>query len=287
MTTAAGPRTVHVEHCMGTVVSIDVRDPGDWTAAIADVVAGLHHADRVFSPYRPDSDLARMGRRELRLADADPAVAEVLELCARLGTATGGHFSARRDGRIDPTGLVKGWAVERASRRLRELGSEHHAVNGGGDIQLAGQPTPTRLWTVGVSDPQNRGRVLTTVSGRDFAVATSGTTERGTHITDPFTGRPVTHLAAATVTGPSLTRVDAYATAAFVMGPHALPWIDTLPGHAALLVDSEGHLRSSTAWQTPLGGSVETRTVLTATTHSSSPRSRQTPVTSPAAPRPR
>ena len=50
-------RTVHVEHCMGTVFSIDIRDPGDWTDAVADVVARLHHADRVFSTYRPDSDL--------------------------------------------------------------------------------------------------------------------------------------------------------------------------------------------------------------------------------------
>ena len=250
MTAGTATRSVHVEHCMGTVFSIDVRDPGDWTAAIVDVVAGLHHADRVFSPYRPNSDLCRLWRRELRLADADPAVAEVLELCARLGTATDGHFSARRDGRIDPTGLVKGWAVERASRRLRELGSAHHAVNGGGDVQLAGQPEPGRLWTVGIADPHDRGRVLGTVSGRDFAVATSGTAERGTHIADPFTGRPVTHLAAATVTGPSLTEVDAYATAAFVLGPYALPWIDGAPGHAALLVDPDGRQHASRAWPT-------------------------------------
>jgi thiamine biosynthesis lipoprotein len=255
MTTLTHPTVTggrHVEHCMGTVFSIDIRDPGDWTDAVADavadVVARLHHADRVFSPYRPDSDLNRLRRREIRLADADPDVAVVLGLCADLGTATAGHFSARRDGWIDPTGVVKGWAVEAASRRLREHGSANHAVNGGGDIQLAGLAAPGRLWTVGISDPHDRGRILTTVSGRDFAVATSGTAERGPHITDPFTGRPVTHLAAATVTGPALTEVDAYATAAFVLGRHALPWIDSRPGHAALLVDTDGHHHPSAAW---------------------------------------
>lgn len=269
MTTATetATRSRHVEHCMGTVFSIDIRDPGDWTDAIADIVARLHHADRVFSPYRPDSDLNRLQRREIRLADADPDLAVVLNLCADVETATAGHFSARRGARIDPTGLVKGWAVEAASRRLREHGSANHAVNGGGDIQLAGQPTPDRLWTVGISDPHHRGRILTTVSGRDLAVATSGTTERGTHITDPFTGRPVTHLAAATVTGPALTEVDAYATAAFVMGPHALPWIDTLPRYAALLVDPAGHHRSSTAWPVAAGGPLNRRTIPTATKH--------------------
>lgn len=254
MSIATVRRRVHVEHCMGTVVTVDVRDPGDWTAAIADVVGWLHRVDRVFSTYRPDSDVSRLRRREIRLADADPLVAEVLGRCADAESATGGHFSARRDGRIDPTGLVKGWAIEAASRRLRGHGSANHAVNGGGDLQLAGEPEPGRLWTVGIADPHDRGRVLATVSGRDFAVATSGTAERGTHIADPFTGRPVTHLASATVAGPSLSTVDAYATAAFVLGRHALSWIDGNPGHAALLVDPAGGLHASAAWPGPSGG---------------------------------
>lgn len=87
-----------------------------------------------------------------------------------------------------------------------------------------------------------------------MTVATSGTAERGAHLTDPFTGRPATALASATVTGPSLTRVDAYATAAFVLGRQALRWIDTLPGHAALLVDTAGGRHASTGWQSTRPG---------------------------------
>ncbi|HST64307.1 MAG TPA: FAD:protein FMN transferase [Mycobacteriales bacterium] len=243
--TATGARTVHVEHCMGTVFSIDVRDPGDWGDAIAAVVARLHHLDAVFSTYRPDSDISRLRRRELRLTDADPDVAVVLDLCAELQRETGGHFSALAAGRIDPTGLVKGWAVEEASRMLRAYGAGNHAVNGGGDVQLAGEAGPGREWTVGVVDPLDRGRILTTITGRDLAVATSGTAERGAHIVDPFTGRPVTHLAAATVTGPSLTRADAYATAAFVLGPAAIDWIATRPGYAVLLVRPDGSVQEA------------------------------------------
>lgn len=249
MTAPAAARHVHVEHCMGTAFSIDIRDPGDWASAIADVVAWLHRVDRIFSTYRADSDVSRLQRGELRLADADPDVATVLALCAEVEATTGGYFSGRRDGRIDPTGLVKGWAVQAASGRLRELGSANHAVNGGGDVQLAGQPDAGRLWTVGISDPHDRNRILDTVSGRDLAVATSGTSERGAHIADPFTGRPVRHLASATVVGPSLTTVDAYATAAFVMGTApALAWVDTLPRHAALLVDPDGRHHRSRRW---------------------------------------
>ena len=251
MTVMAGGATRHVEHCMGTVFSIDVRDAGDWAGAVIEVVAWLHHVDAVFSPFRADSDVSRLGRGELRLEDADPAVRTVLDLCADVTATTGGYFSALVGGRIDPTGLVKGWAVEEASALLRRHGSANHVVNGGGDVQAAGEAAAGRPWNVGVVDPNDRSRLLVTVSGRDLAVASSGIAERGAHVLDPFTGRPATTLAGATVVGPSLTRADAYATAAFVMGPDAARWIDGVPGYEALLVAPDGRRWTSRGWPAP------------------------------------
>ena len=249
MTTTALPRTVHVEHCMGTAFSIDVRDQGDWNEAIADVVGWLHQMDTVFSTYRPDSDINRIQRRELRVEDAHPEVGRVLDLCAQVQVATGGAFSAMPQGRLDPTGLVKGWAVERASLLLREHGSANHGVNGGGDLQLAGEAGPGRAWVVGIGDPQDRCRITTTVTGRDFAVATSGVAERGQHILDPFTARPAGVLASASVVGPSLTFADAYATAAFVLGRQAIGWIEDLEDYEVLLVDAAGATSVSRGWR--------------------------------------
>ena len=251
--TAAGstaPRTVHVEHCMGTAFTIDIRDPGSWDAAIAEVVGWLHRVDAVFSTYRADSDISRIQRGELTVANADPEVDAVLELCARAATATAGAFTAMPHGRLDPTGLVKGWAVERASRLLEARGAVNHAVNGGGDVQLAGGATPGRPWVVGISDPGNRSRILSTVTGRNFAVATSGIAERGSHIRDPFTGRPAVALASATVVGDRLSLADAYATAAFVLGQQAIRWIEEVDGYAALLVDPDGSISTSRDWRT-------------------------------------
>jgi FAD:protein FMN transferase len=248
MTTATRPRCVRVEHCMGTVFTVDVRDAGDWDHAIDDVVTRLHEVDAVFSTYRPDSDISRMGRGELSLRAAHPEVATVLDLSAQVQLETDGAFSAVTNRRLDPTGLVKGWAVERASRMLRERGSGNHAVNGGGDVQLAGEPAPGRPWTVGITDPHDSTKVLTTVSGRDFAVATSGTAERGAHILDPFTGRPSTGVASASVVGPSLTFADAYATAVFVKGDRGCRWIEGRPGYEALVVSADGTVTASTGW---------------------------------------
>ena len=246
-TTIDRRRTLHVEECMGTVFTIDIREPGTaWDEAVGDVVAWLHHVDAVFSTYRVTSDISRICRNELGLADADPLVAEVLELCVEVQRETGGYFSAMHSGRLDPTGLVKGWAIERASDLLRRHGSANHAVNGGGDIQFAGEPVPGEPWQAGIVDPVDSLRVLDVVRGRDFAVATSGTAERGAHLVNPFTALPVTELASVSVVGRSLTRVDAYATAAFAMGAHAQPWLESLPGYEGFVVAADGWGASST-----------------------------------------
>jgi thiamine biosynthesis lipoprotein len=77
--------------------------------------------------------------------------------------------------------VVKGWAVERASEILRAGGSRAHTVNGGGDLQLVGEPRPGRPWRIGVAHPLRPGALATVVTvGGDHAVATSGTPSAAT-----------------------------------------------------------------------------------------------------------
>lgn len=242
------PRTLHVEHSMGTVFTIDIRDGGAWAAAIADVCTWLHRVDRVFSTYRDDSEICRIQRGELAVADADPDVAVVLDECARLQRQTAGYFTAVYAAKLDPTGFVKGWAIERASAMLRAHGSRNHAVNGGGDVQAAGEAAPGQPWRIGITDPHGRARVRDVVSGRDFAVATSGVAERGAHIINPFSGVAATELASVTVVGPSLTIADVYATAAFAMGDNAVRWLQRQPAYDGLVVDADGHAHTTSGW---------------------------------------
>lgn len=221
--------------CMGTLFTVVVRDEIEIDAEIDEAFAGLRRVDELFSPYRPESDVSRMRRGELTLADADPLVGEVASLCEQLALETGGRFTAAWNGSFDPTGLVKGFAIERASDLLWAAGSRDHAVNGGGDVQTAGGP-----WRIGIADPRDRRRLLTVVEGFDFAIATSGTAERGAHIVDPTSGAPATELASVTVLGRSLARVDAYATAALALGRDAHDWLEAQPGHEALVVAADG-----------------------------------------------
>ncbi|MBN9621065.1 MAG: FAD:protein FMN transferase, partial [Actinobacteria bacterium] len=197
---------------MGTVFSIDVRSPGVEAAVLDDVIAWLHRVDETFSTYRPESEISRLGRGELRLSECSADVRHVLDRCAELREETGGYFDAHATGRLDPSGYVKGWAIERASERLLAAGAVNHCVNGGGDVQCVGQPAPDRDWTVGIADPVDATRTVAVVSGRRLAVATSGSAQRGGHIRDPNGHAPDDYLSI-TVVGDRLAEVDAEATA--------------------------------------------------------------------------
>ncbi|MDI5963352.1 FAD:protein FMN transferase [Streptantibioticus silvisoli] len=248
----------HVEHVMGTVFSFDVRPPyGDGVrAALDEAVALLHRVDAVFSTYRADSAISRLGRGEVTVADCGAEVARVLARCARARRETGGWFSHTAAGRLDPSGLVKGWAVERASDLLHAAGARNCCVNGGGDLQLRGEAAQGVPWRVGVAHPLEPGALLTVVEGRDLAVATSGTAERGAHITDPHTGRPATALASVTVTGRRLARTDVLATALFAMGDGARERAASFDGHEVLAVTAAGAVWHTAGFPGAVAGGV-------------------------------
>jgi len=239
-------RVRHAEHVMGTVVSFDVPVTARHDGSLDDAIEWLHWVDRVFSPYRADSDVSMLARAEVTTDSCAPEVAEVLAACAFVRDLSGGYFTSAPGGQFDPSGYVKGWAVERAAALLTRAGSADHLVNGGGDVQCAGGRGPDDPWRIGIADPLRPGGLAMVVEARDSAVATSGTAERGAHIIDPHTGRPATGLASLTVTGPSLALADAYATAAVAMGPdRASDWTESLEGYEAFAITDTGE-----TWQT-------------------------------------
>jgi FAD:protein FMN transferase len=221
-----------------------VRDP--WMDAVtAQVFAGLRRADTLFSTYRPDSDISRMARGEIGLDAAHPDVAEVARLCRIARERTDGWFDAEvplpGDGtRFDPSGLVKGWAAERAAGVLAAVPDHDFCLNAGGDVIAGCRRADTPPWRIGIEDPADRGRLIDVTSLHAGAVATSGTAARGAHIYDPRTGRPPSGLASVTLAGPSLLWADVYATAGFARGPGATDWLTGLPGWSALVVAADG-----------------------------------------------
>lgn len=235
MTVDGQPAMRRVEAVMGTTVSTDIQPPLVAPEVLDDVFEQLHDVDARFSTYKPDSEISRLMRGELLEEDASLDVRHVLAACDHLAIVTDGAFDARRhrpDGRLDPSGFVKGWAIEEAAWKIDAAGGRNYCINAGGDIVARGQADPGRPWRVGVRHPDRADRVAAVLAVSDRAVATSGAYERGEHITDPRTGRAATGLRSVTVVGPGLAFTDAYATAVYAMGLDGLGWLADHEGGA-------------------------------------------------------
>ena len=190
------------EMIMGLPFSVHLRHPFDPAAArraLDQVWSELRRYDRIFSTYRHDSDINRINRGDSTVADADPAVADVLDLAEQAAWRTRGCFDIHASGRLDPSGIVKGWAAERAVRPLYELAVDFYC-NAGGDV-LIHTTGPARPWRIGIEHPANPAALMTVLELSSGAVATSGSAHRGAHIWDPA-GRPAAGVTQATVLGP-------------------------------------------------------------------------------------
>ena len=252
---------------MGMPIGVDVRDPAVNPGALDRAFAWLHWIDATFSTYKPDSEISRLNRGDLALPDAHPAVRAVLARCAELREETGGYFDseaallaqwervgnvALRLGAVDPSGLVMGWAVERAARLLEQAGARHYSVNAGGDIRVRGRPSPASGWRIGIQHPTVRDKVAAVIEATNLAIATSGAYERGAHIVDPHTGRPPDGVLSVTIVGPDLAMADAYATAAYAMGREGPAWTARLValGYEAMTIRDDQTVLSTPAFPT-------------------------------------
>lgn len=238
-----------VEQVMGLPVTLAVRGRHartDLSRRGWDVVmAELTRIDALFSTYRPESPISRIGRGELRVDQGPVELAEVLELADAARRATDGAFDVWRTddtgARVfDPSGVVKGWALERAARALGPLEETGWCLSGGGDMLCSAGPSGFPAWRVGIENPRDPSGVISVVELRDGAIATSGTAHRGDHIRDARDGRAPVGVQSVTVIADSLTTADIEATCGFLMGAGALEWLRSRPIREALVVSADG-----------------------------------------------
>ena len=242
----------HVEQVMGTAISIELVDCDD-REVIDQLVAWFHEVDAVFSPYKVDSTISRIGRGELAPTDREVSddVREVLQRCGELCADTNGVFDvwslpSPNGTRFDPCGYVKGWSVHRATELLRGVDVLNFCINAGGDVAVGGSNVAGQPWRVGVRDPITQGAVVLTVLTKgSMAVATSGCYERGAHIVDPRSGHAVDNFASATVLGPNAADADAYATTLVIMGVAGLTWLERQHGYSGCLITHDRRVLST------------------------------------------
>lgn len=254
---SAVEKSLHVEHVMGMPITLAMRglhaEDRVGLAAWSDVMESLREVDRIFSTYRDDSEISLLGSGALARHAVSPMVDEVLALGERACVESSGAFDvwlpdAEGTKRLDPSGVVKGWAVERAARILEDLDGTDFCLSAGGDMVCRTRDLGSPGWRIGIEDPLDPTHLIAVVPVINGAVATSGTAHRGAHLVDARTGRAPVGIASVTVITESLTWADIDATAAYAQGPDAASWLSTRPDRTGLIVWADG---TTTTFSTP------------------------------------
>lgn len=227
---------------MGMPVAIEIVDPLVTDEIFETVFGYFTYIDETFSTYKNASEIMRINRGELDEADWSEDMKTVFALADEAKEKTNGYFDIQKpDGSYDPSGIVKGWAIQNAVAIIDEAGFKNFYVDAGGDIQTSGVNEDGLPWRVGIKNPFNEQEIVKTVwTETPKAIATSGTYIRGMHIYNPKTGTPADEIVSLTVIGNHICDVDLIATAAFAMGEEGIKFIEATPGFEGYAIGKDG-----------------------------------------------
>ncbi len=232
---------------MGMPVIVEIRDEEVRPELFDEVFAYFVAIDEKFSTYKETSEISAINRREVTPADYSDEMKEVFALAEETKRLSNGYFDIMTPGgTIDPSGLVKGWAIAGAAELLRTAGVENFYVEAGGDIEVSGRSAAGKPWRIGIENPlippgSGTPEVIKTVHLTRGGIATSGTNKRGAHIYDPLALRaPEDGVASLTVLGPNVYEADRFATAAFAMGRKGIEFIEQMEGLEGYQVGKDG-----------------------------------------------
>ena len=179
----------------------------------------LQNVEEKFSPFLSESLVSRHTDVGEELQDDffDIEYQEVYSRSIIAKKETHGLFDPFFDGKYNPTGFVKGWAIENAFMKyIKPLIDnnilEAGAINGAGDMQVGTRLDSNFSWKIGIENPEDKEKIIAKYSIKNGAVATSGLSKKGQHIKSD---NDINHVQV-TVVGTYLSDVDVLATAGVV-----------------------------------------------------------------------
>ena len=226
---------------MGMPITVEIVSDLATSELFERVFAFFAEVDTNYSPFKPDSQVARIDSGELALDAADDEMQSILWLAELTEQQTFGFFTVWQNGRFNPSGIVKGWAIYQAADIVREAGFNNFYIDAGGDVQVYGRNPQAEPWQIGIRNPFDQTQIVKTLSAIDCGVATSGFYQRGRHIYNPHAADdPLDEVVSLTVVGPNVFEADRFATAAFAMGREGIHFIESRPGLEGYMIDKTG-----------------------------------------------
>ncbi len=227
------------KNIMGMPITVDVIDDLVTKKDLKEVFDYFKYIDQKFSTYKNKSEISLINQGKLEKSDYSQEMKTVFELSKETKRESDGFFDINFSGKIDPSGLVKGWAIFNAAQILEKKGFKNFYINAGGDIQVKGKNKKGLDWTIGIKNPFNQTQIVKALTIKNQGVATSGTYIRGQHIFRPNSNL-TDEIISLTVIGPNIYEADRFATAAFAMGKQGIHFIEKLKGFEGYLIDVKG-----------------------------------------------
>ncbi len=221
--------------------ALSAESPGHLIHIINLVYTFFEYVDETFSPFKAASEVSRINRLELAPEDACADMQEILYLAEQTRLETDGCFNIMHDNVFNPSGIVKGWSIQRAANLIRAAGLDNFYVDAGGDVAVSGLNAQGEKWRIGIRNPFEPDAIVKQLALTDCGIATSGLYNRGQHIYNPNSAETQPNpIASITVIAPTILDADRMATPAFVMGSDGIHFIESLPGFEGYQIDENG-----------------------------------------------
>lgn len=222
-------------------ITVEIADKHAKKSSLKKVFDYFDYVDHKFSTYKDTSEITKINKGKLKESEYSSDMKKIFRMADETKDLTGGYFNITHKGKIDPSGVVKGWSIYKAAKILKKEGYKNFYINAGGDIQVSGENEDGGAWKVGIRNPFDLNQIVKVVYLNKEGLATSGTYERGQHIYDPISGRDeINDILSITVIGKNIYEADRFATAAFAMGREGISFIEKLSGFEGYMIDTKG-----------------------------------------------
>jgi FAD:protein FMN transferase len=227
---------------MGMTITVEIADDFAKESEINMVFAYFESVEKRFSVFKDDSEITLINKGKINQSQYSKDMKTVFALSEKTKKETNGYFDiVTANGKYNPSGIVKGWAIYNASLSLLEKGFKNFYIEAGGDIQAYGINGQGTKWSVGIQNPFEPSQIVKVIFLKDMGIATSGSYRRGQHIYDPYNAaKPLTEIVSITVIGPNVYEADRFATAAFAMGAQGINFIENLKDFEGYMINKEG-----------------------------------------------
>jgi ferredoxin-NADP reductase len=133
---------------MGMPVTIEITDNAP-ASILEQGFAEFMAVDERFSLWKPGSEICALNRGEIAMRDVSNEMRTVLTLADRTKRETDGYFDIRQaDGSLDPSGIVKGWAIRYVASMIANAGVRNFFVDAGDDrrpFTIASAPSESEV----------------------------------------------------------------------------------------------------------------------------------------------